>query len=326
MNIVFVSENGFVGKVPDDFNNVRTEYAWMQFLDATHYHLGAIDQIPSNTDLIVFIIPKKIQPNYNISIVELLKMKASKVAVMQEGSFWNFQDMELPTQIWYSNEYATADFIFCHNESDAKYYRGIYDGKPVMVLRTAMNPSPITKTTLWNKWDFVVDWDDNATIIGGNFCSWYGGFDSYMVAQEFGTPIYAPKMGRKKDGEEQLVNILPYMNWSHWMWNLQTFKYGVHLMRTFGAGTFAMNCAWWGIPCIGYKGLDTQETLFPTLSVNVGDIESARSLARLLAKDEEYYKGVSDLAKYNVTMYSDKKKWLENFNEQYDSLQNTKKI
>ena len=39
------------------------------------------------------------------------------------------------------------------------------------------------------------------------------------------------------------------------------------MMRTHAAGTFALNCSYLGIPCIGYKGLDTQSTLHPDLSL-----------------------------------------------------------
>ena len=37
----------------------------------------------------------------------------------------------------------------------------------------------------------------NGVIIGGNFVNWYGGFDSYMVAQEITDIIYAPSHGKK---------------------------------------------------------------------------------------------------------------------------------
>ena len=70
-------------------------------------------------------------------------------------------------------------------------------------------------------------------IIGGNFCRWYGGFDSYIIAQEFGVPLYAPSMGRKIDGEEQIPDLthLPFMPWKDWMFKLAEFKYGIHLMQ-----------------------------------------------------------------------------------------------
>ena len=45
------------------------------------------------------------------------------------------------------------------------------------------------------------EWGD-ATMIGGNMVSWYGGFDSYMVAREIGNPIVAPSMGRKQVQED----------------------------------------------------------------------------------------------------------------------------
>ena len=44
-------------------------------------------------------------------------------------------------------------------------------------------------------------------------------------------------------------------------------------MRTHAAGTFAMNCGFHGIPCVGYNGLDTQEILHPPTTVDIGDLD-----------------------------------------------------
>ena len=77
------------------------------------------------------------------------------------------------------------------------------------------------------------EWGD-ATMIGGNFVSWYGGFDSYMVAQEIGDPISCPSMGRKQEQESLIedINYLPYMSWRDWISCLSQYNIGVHLMRT----------------------------------------------------------------------------------------------
>ena len=40
MNIAFFSESNFDGKIPRDFENMRTEYAWYVALDATHHCLN----------------------------------------------------------------------------------------------------------------------------------------------------------------------------------------------------------------------------------------------------------------------------------------------
>jgi hypothetical protein len=143
-------------------------------------------------------------------------------------------------------------------------------------------------------------------IIGGNFVSWYGGFDSFVIAQELGNEVWAPSMGRKQEGEDQLIKHLPYLNWQDWIHTLNNYKYGVHLMRTHAAGTFALNCAYLGIPCIGYKGLDTQEILHPDLTVEIGDLQSARELALRIRKDEKFYVYCS-----NVAIESYKKNYTE---------------
>ena len=47
-----------------------------------------------------------------------------------------------------------------------------------------------------------------------------------------------------------------------------------------------MNCAFHGIPCIGYEGLDTQEELHTQLTVKDGDLHSAKLLANKLKDDD----------------------------------------
>ena len=207
---------------------------------------------------------------------------------MQEGPNWFWQDYPLNQQIWYFNTIQEADFMFVHNESDKKYYEGL-TSKECKILPSLMIEDSIKD---------LPQVERNNIIIGGNFCSWYGGFDSYITAQEFGTGIFVPSMGRKIEGEEGIpgLNHLPYMNWINWMNNLSRFKYAVHLMPTFAAGTFALNCAYHGIPCIGYEGLDTQSHCHPQLTVKMNDLngasleirESVRSLLTIIYRSLDF--------------------------------------
>ena len=122
-------------------------------------------------------------------------------------------------------------------------------------------------------------------------------------------PIYAPSMGRKIDREEEMdIKHYPYMTWVEWMNALSEFHVGVHMMPTHAAGTFTLNCAFHGIPCIGYKGLDTQEELHPYLSVSDGDIEKAKYLARELKNDNGFYDTCSKTCRknYEKSLYNEK--------------------
>ena len=190
----------------------------------------------------------------------------------------------------------SADIIFTHNKADRIYYRGLTNHKDVRVLRSLMIEDSIGKVSKVKR---------EGIIIGGNFVNWYGGFDSYIVASEHFEPDYisAPTMGRKQAGEEQLINHLPYLSWKEWIHELNKFKIGVHLMRTHAAGTFALNCAYLGIPCIGYKGLDTQELCHPDLTVEVGSLGHAKELLGELKNNSYFYDKMSTLAKENYKTY-----------------------
>tara|TARA_R110000765_G_scaffold111033_1_gene202588 strand:- start:7380 stop:7760 length:381 start_codon:yes stop_codon:yes gene_type:complete len=122
-------------------------------------------------------------------------------------------------------------------------------------------------------------------------------------------------MGRKIEGEEQMGNLnhLPYMNWVEWIKTLNKFKYGVHMMRTHAAGTFALNCAYLGIPCIGYEGLDTQEKCHPDLTVKLGDLASAKRLLIQLKTDKDFYHKCSNITKENYIEHYHENKFIDKF-------------
>ena len=288
MKIAFFREIDYIGKIPRNDPNIRTDLAWIVSLDADHWPINSIPD--QQYDLGVVIIPKN-NPQFNLN---KLKQYCKIIAVMQEGPNWYWQDYPLEQQIWYFNTIQEADIMFVHNESDKKYYEGL-TGKECKILPSLMIEDGIDGYTLTHKND------RKNIIIGGNFCSWYGGFDSYIVAQEADCPIYIPSMGRKIEGEEQMPNLnhLSYLEWNHWINALSQFKYGIHLMRTHAAGTFALNCAYLGIPCIGYEGLDTQEKCHPNLTIKLGDLASAKEKLIQLKTDKDYYKQCSKIAKFN---------------------------
>ena len=293
MEIAFFTEGQYQGKVSRDNDNMRTDLAWICSLKADHWNINSMPN--KKYDLGIIIIPKK-NPQFDLN---KLKQYCNKISVMQEGPNWYWQDYPLQQQIWYFNTIQEADFMFVHNMSDKKYYEGL-TGKECKIL-----PSLMIEDSIKN----IPQVDRKNIIIGGNFCSWYGGFDSYIVAQEADCPIYIPSMGRKIKGEEEMPNLnhLPYMNWVEWIKTLNNFKYGVHLMRTHAAGTFALNCAYLGIPCIGYEGLDTQEKCHPNLTVKLGDLAMAKEKLTLLKTSKEYYKECSEIAKFNYKQYYQEK-------------------
>ena len=298
MKVAFFSETGNNQRYPRDFPNSRTEVGWCLALDAP---MCALEVLPEeHFDLGIVIIPKN---NPKVSL-DFIRKCCDKVAVMQEGPHWYFQDYKVEQQFHYYNSLVSADWVYCHNKSDVKYYLGL-GCKDVRVMRSLMIPEGLIPRNEWG----------DATMVGGNMVSWYGGFDSYMVAREIGNPISAPSMGRKQRQEDAIEDIqyLPYLTWREWIKNLSQYSIGVHLMRTHAAGTFAMNCGFHGIPSIGYKGLDTQEILHPLTTVEVGDLQKAKEIGVRLKKDEDFYNLCMKTAIKRFKQYYTEEAWLENW-------------
>jgi hypothetical protein len=312
--IIFLTEMGFIGQIPRTHDNMRVEFAQMCALQATHWPMLAMDQINEQYDYAVLLIGKTTafrDQIYNTDVVQNARRFANKVYFMQEGPSWIFQDMPLQHQFWHYNVLASVDGILTENKSDISYFKGINSAIPVIDI-----PSLMIEDSVSN----LPTIDRSGVIIGGTFCRWYGGFDSYITALTFNQPIYAPSMGRKKPEEDQIddLTFLPYMSWIDWIKQLNQFKYAIHLMPTFAAGTFAMNCAYLRIPCIGYEQVDTQRNLHPDLSIREGDLESAKKLAKLLKNDSSFYNHCSEQCKINYEKYHSENEFIKHMNKVFN--------
>jgi len=312
MKTAFLTEMRFEGKIQSHYSNMRTEFAWMCALNAEHIHIHRYKEV-SGYDHVFVIFPKgvvylnsfavKMSNDKNpvselvrSNFVDTLKQNNGKVHFIQEGPHWLWNDYEVYDQIYYYNMIASCDSIFCHNEHDTVYYKGLFQNKPVHAIHTLMIHDLIKDITHTK---------DNKTIIGGNMARWYGGFESYIVATEFKTDIFAQDSHAKRDNEAMLSGIkhFPRMSWFDWMRNISTFKYAVHLMPTIAAGTFALNCAYFGIPCIGNREVDTQKLCHSNLSVDVHDVQYAVELAKKLRDDKDFYEDCSYQAKKNYDLF-----------------------
>ena len=304
--IAWFTEGGWQGKVSLDNPNMRNDVSTKWLLGAEHYPIFQLPQVLQNFgenhfDLGIVTLPKtNVDKLMTFDMMGDLKKLCRKTISIQEGPHWYFQAYNMEQQIWWYNSLTEFDMLFAHNHKDVYYYKGITN-KPVHKMPTLMLAERLGIIPR-NEWG-------DAVMIGGNMVRWYGGFDSYVVAQQFDMPISAPSMGRKIDREDELdIQHLPYMTWIDWMNSLSQYHVGVHMMPTHAAGTFTLNCAFHGIPCIGYKGLDTQEDLHPLLSVDDGDMNGAIKLAKKL-KDDKFYDECSIMCRenYKKSMYTEKK-------------------
>jgi hypothetical protein len=86
-------------------------------------------------------------------------------------------------------------------------------------------------------------------------------------------------------------------------------------MPTHAAGTFALNCAYHGIPCIGYEGLDTQSKCHPQLTIKMNDLRHARELAEKLKTDNSFYETACETAKNNFNVFFGEEEYIHDMNK-----------
>jgi len=325
MKIGFFSEAGYEGKVPRNHPNMRTDVAWVCALDATHHPIPTLQNLPNNLyDVGIMIIPKKRERLLNYPLLEQYRRVCKKVTVMQESYYNYWQDSEIAEQIWYFNFITEMDLIFCHNDVDLSYYSGLTN------VRTELLPSLMITDGIVRRADKLVDHynDIESTfshiqrdiIIGGNWVRDYGGFDSYQVGLEISDDITAVTTGRMKPEEEQVMKHLPWMLWKEWINTLSNFKYGIQL-GTAAAGTFNLNCSFHGIPCIAYSNSNTQNILHPLTTVELGDMDKAKHIAKKL-KNDKFYNLCSDTTLKRYDLYYSESKFIENTQRIFSTLVN----
>jgi hypothetical protein len=88
-------------------------------------------------------------------------------------------------------------------------------------------------------------------------------------------------------------------------------------MRTYAAGTFSLNCARLGIPCLGWDYMDTQTKCFPELSFQEGDMKAARKVAAHLRDNKQFYDHCSEYAKKVYAETFTERAFLDRFNSYF---------
>lgn len=315
MKIVFFSESNYNG-MQTSSNVGRTDNNWVFSLNAFHINIYQPDYGKyGHFDLGIYIIPKRSPLLDNDTLVKM-KGVCHKLAIMQEAAHDNFQDNSVYTQLEYIDFVSKVDAIFCHNEIDVKYFKGIFSDKLVFINPTLVITDYLDKSRL------TLPHNRNGVMIGGNMGKWYNGLDSMLIATIFNEQCYIPAMGRKQDEERNIDNIihLPYQNWNEWMYDLSKVKYAVHLMRQAAAGSFSANCSLLKIPCLGWNVIDTQRLCYPETSFEVGDMESVRKAANHLSKNKLFYDHVSEYAfKIANDIYS-KENYIKTIKEHYEEI------
>lgn len=311
------TEMGLMGKMPKDYPNMRVLESQIMAWDCEHvpiqkvlqeetkYEGNAVVVLPKG-DMGKEIISWLVQNHFN-TIKELKEKVTGELWFYQDGEagYWNQHIVTL--QIWWYNNVASCDKIICPNETDIKYYKGMFKSKPVSVMRSIMAYVPETEGFKKDK-----------TIISGPATREYNAFDQILIAKHFKASIWIPPMGQDRMPKDSWdtaasldVNYLQYMDWKTWMSKLSTYSYAVNMPGVTCAASFSLNCAWWGIPCVGNSHADTQRLCYPETSVEHNDIEGAIKIADKLKTDPEFYKTVSDDAKMYARTEFTKKKFLD---------------
>lgn len=310
MKLAWISEQPYTGYIDPMYPNQRIDLAWQIGLKTYHHNWAKIIENPTLLDeyeAAIFVIPKS-NPQVIPYIIDIINKTPCTMIMMQEGPCWYWQEWSAPNQIHFFNLLKAADGILTHGDSDKRYYEGIA-GRKCYVLPTMYNQDYLATIKLKTR-------EEGTIMVGGNAGTWYSGEACACVIRDnpIINKVVFPTMGRKKDNEEILMSVLtnkeieylPYLNWTEFMQEISRAKYAIHLMPAAAAGTFQLNCAMAGIPCIGNYLTDTQKLLFPDLTCEVTDLVKAKSLLTKLTTDKDFYDMVCEKANKNLALFSHK--------------------
>ena len=306
MNIKYAtSEMGFEGYFPVNYPNLRVLETQLLYLEAYHLPIQKIfNEGKTYKGSLLYNIGKggfekpyisDLYHHYH-NVVSLLQEKFDEIYIYQDGEigWWNQVDTRL--QAWWYNQLRAANGILVPNSTDIPFYKGLFPDKEIKVIRSVMTDEGLDKTKFKPQ--------ENRTIVTGPLTREYNGFSQVLIAHNADMPIDIPPMGESrmpKDSWEMApnlgINYLEYMSWVDWMYNLSRYKIGYMMSSATASGSFALNCAYLGIPCIGDKRADTQSILFPDLAIDVFDNKKALDLTLKLKKDLDFYIEVSNKAK-----------------------------
>ena len=306
MNIKYAtSEMCFEGYFPVNYPNLRVLETQLLYLEAYHLPIHKIlNDGKTYKGSILYNIGKggfekpyisDLYHNYH-NVVSLLQEKFDEIYIYQDGEigWWNQVDTRL--QAWWYNQLRASNGILVPNSTDIPFYKGLFPDKEIKVIRSVMTDEGLDKTKFKPQ--------ENRTIVTGPLTREYNGFSQVLIAHNADMPIDIPPMGESrmpKDSWEMApnlgINYLNYMSWVDWMYNLSRYKIGYMMSAATASGSFALNCAYLGIPCIGDKRADTQSILFPDLAIDVFDNKKALDLTLKLKKDLDFYIEVSNKAK-----------------------------
>lgn len=329
MNLKYAtSESNLDGKYdPYIFQDMRVWETQLLFLDVHHFPVQKLLSNPTvyDGDLLFNIgkggfwkpYIKWLYETHN-NCVDNLKKQFPKVYIYQDGEigWWNREETRL--QVWWYNQLATADGIIVPNSTDVDFYKGIFPDSDIRVIRSVMTDEQLDKTKFKSKEDRV--------ILNGPLTTEYSGFPQVVLAHNTGMEIDIPPMSEylmPKDSWEMApnlgVNYLQYMSWNEWMYNLNRYKLGYMLTPAIASASFALNCGYLGIPCIGNNKADVQRILFPDLSIDVFDNKTALELTKKLTHDKVFYNEISTKAKELYKQEFTKEKMIEILNKKYEN-------
>ena len=314
MEIVLISENSYYGKIPTGFPHMRLDAAWANCLDAKCVNLDRCQNEPA--DIAIFILPKKTRKHDNTPLLYKKQHPKCKVGVMQEGPVDYFYEFAPRDQFQFLDNLSRLDFLLAHNQDDRTYLHNLIRVSYVGVFKSIYDHTQIPEPCK----------NRSGVILSGNMSKWYGGtyplfhLLKYYPDIEITIPENHPGSGRISQDEklfwqEKGVNFLPCMSWKQWINKLNKFKLGINLMPTRAAGTFSMNCASLGIPCIGYDDLDTQDLHNSVLSIDKSSHMTFKTLVNIMLTNQEVYE------KYKPKIsYAKKTRSIEDNKEHYREI------
>jgi hypothetical protein len=90
------------------------------------------------------------------------------------------------------------------------------------------------------------------------------------------------------------LRVVPILPWGDWLDALSNVYVYLHPMPAAAAGRDTIACAGLGIPVVGNRKLQAQQTLFPELAIDCFDVLEMEHLLKRLLEDDEFFNSMRE--------------------------------
>jgi len=309
MKILYLTDLNYFGTISSDYQmGLRPPMSWISALKPFHCPYSRIDEIPYN-DFDITIL-SCLHENVDVLNINLEKIKniTKKILFQHDSDHRYFYKKNSLSRSYMLNYIiSNVDAVLVHNDLDKQYYQSLFQ-----------KPCFIHEQLIFDTYSYLDIPQQKSGVILGGIDDRYGALDGlFLIYNIINEKIYC-------FGDfEPIPEVIKIENtWDYIEYNkiLSKFKIALNLTPMAIGGSFPLQCAMVGVPCVGWDNSHTLKKCFPDLVAPYGDFESLRIILNKLNTEDDFYNKVASQARHIFLKEYNIEEYKKNMNLIFNSL------